>query len=314
MGTNYCIRVSNLSVKYGKFIAVDDISFKVKCGTIFGFLGPNGSGKTTTINVLTTLIQPSFGFASILDMDPIKKPLDIKKRIGVILQEPSFEPNQTAKQALDLYGKLWGLKSQNRFDRINELLTLFELDDVKDIRNDELSIGQRRRVQIAREFMHDIDLLFLDEPTVGLDPSSRRILLDYVKGKARDGLTIFFTTHIMEEAEYICDEIAIINKGKIIALDTPSNLKKKLGGKITVEIKLRNTDPKFTLPLIRPYFTALEIETHSKDTIRFTSTDAQKTIIQIHNVFSEHQIGIENISINNPTLENIFIDIVKKNI
>jgi ABC-2 type transport system ATP-binding protein len=228
-----CISVFDLHQNYGLFNAVDGISFNVEYGKVFGFLGPNGAGKTTTIKILTTLIQPSSGVVRIFDKDIQKHPLEVRRRIGVVLQQPSFEANLTVERALDLYGFMWNVPAKKRKEKLMELLNSFDLESLRNIKNDELSIGQRRRVQVAREFMHEMDLLFLDEPTVGLDPSARRMLLDYIKRQVKEGLTVFFTTHIMEEAEYLCDQVAIINKGKIIAFDTPTGLKES-----TVELRL----------------------------------------------------------------------------
>src|SRR5581483_8159237 len=225
-----CISVSDLRKSYGSVKAVDGVSFEVEYGKVFGFLGPNGAGKTTAIRVLTTLIPPTSGAVRVFGQDIVRHSKEIKKRIGVVLQEPSFEANLTVERALELYGLMWGVPGEKRRDRARELVEKFDLESFKSMKNDELSIGQRRRVQVAREFMHDMDLLFLDEPTVGLDPAARRTLLDYVKKHVKGGLTVFFTTHIMEEAEYLCDEIAIINRGKIIATDTPAGLKQKYGG------------------------------------------------------------------------------------
>ncbi|HXU94980.1 MAG TPA: ATP-binding cassette domain-containing protein, partial [Candidatus Nitrosotalea sp.] len=233
-----CIEANSLSKSYGDFIAVDEINLQVKQGKIFGFLGPNGAGKTTTMKLLTTLIPPSGGKMNILGIDAIKSPLEVRKKIGVVLQQPSYEPTLSVEKSLEKYGMMWNVDKKIRKEREEELLTTFDLQDIRKKKNDDLSIGQRRRVQVAREFMHDMELLFLDEPTIGLDPSARRGLLDFIKGKVRDGLTIFFTTHILEEAEYLCDDIAIINKGKIIAVDTPGELKNKFGREKTIKIHI----------------------------------------------------------------------------
>src|SRR6185503_11971996 len=189
-----CIHVSDLRKRYGSLNAVDGISFDVEYGKVFGLLGPNGAGKTTTIKVLTTLVHPTAGTVSVFGKEIVKHQKEIKKKIGVVLQEPSFEANLTVERALDLYGLMWGMSGEKRRERARELLEKFDLLDFKGMKNDELSIGQRRRVQVAREFMHDMDLLFLDEPTVGLDPAARRTLLDYVKKHVQGGLTVFFTT------------------------------------------------------------------------------------------------------------------------
>src|SRR5215211_1062429 len=231
---DYCISVKNLVKSYNtshvKRNVIDDISFDIDYGTVFGFLGSNGAGKTTTIKILTGILEPTSGSIKILDKDIKKNNFkEIKRRIGVITQNPSFESNLTVERSMELYGFLWGMTGNKNKDKVRELLDIFELTSVKDVRNEDLSIGQRRRVQIAREFLHEMDLLFLDEPTVGLDPRARRNLLNYIKKQVKKGLTVFFTTHIMEEVDYLCDQICILDKGKIIEFNTPQLLKQKYG-------------------------------------------------------------------------------------
>jgi ABC-2 type transport system ATP-binding protein len=309
-----CIDVSDLRKSYGRVQAVDGISFDVEYGKVFGFLGPNGAGKTTTIKVLTTLIHPTSGVVKIFGKDIVKHSREIKKRMGVVLQEPSFEANLRVERALDLYGLMWRMPAEKRRDRARELLEKFDLASFSNTKNDELSIGQRRRVQVAREFMHDMDLLFLDEPTVGLDPAARRTLLDYVKKHVQGGLTVFFTTHIMEEAEYLCDEIAIIDKGKIIATDTPAGLKQKYGGVKTVEIKLKDSTAQSVMHMIRRQIAdGSVIETPTQDTIRISSAEAQEMLVKIIESLSKNAIQIESISINPPTLEEVFLTVIGGN-
>ena len=231
-----CLDVKGLSKSYGEAKAVDGITFSVKRGQVFGFLGPNGAGKSTTIKMLTTLVPPTGGTARVLGIDAIKDPLAVRYKIGVVLQQPSYEPILTVEQALDEYGMMWGVSKRIRKERIESLLDDFNLREMRHKRNQDLSIGQRRRVQVAREFMHDMDLLFLDEPTVGMDPSARRHLLDYLKDRVAAGLTIFYTTHVLSEAEYLCDEILIINKGVIVARGTPDSLKNEFRSKKTIKI------------------------------------------------------------------------------
>ena len=220
----------SLFKSYDEINAVDGIDLDIDDGQIFGFLGPNGAGKSTVIKMLTTLIQPTSGKISVLEIDSAKEPLRIRKKIGVVLQQPSYEPTLSVEKSLEKYGMMWNLDKKTRMDKTEELLTAFNLVEIRKKKNEDLSIGQRRRVQVAREFMHDMDLLFLDEPTVGLDPTARRQLLDFLKNKVKEkNLTIFYTTHVLTEAEYFCDNIAIINKGKIITVDSPNELKKRFG-------------------------------------------------------------------------------------
>jgi ABC-2 type transport system ATP-binding protein len=305
-----CVHVSDLRKSYGQVHAVDGISFDVEYGKVFGFLGPNGAGKTTTIRVLTTLVNPTSGIVKIFGKDIVKHSREIKKRMGVVLQEPSFEANLKVDRALELYGLMWRMPGEKRRDRARELLEKFDLVSFSNMKNDELSIGQRRRVQVAREFMHDMDLMFLDEPTVGLDPAARRTLLDYVKKYVQSGLTVFFTTHIMEEAEYLCDEIAIINKGKITATDTPDGLKQRYGGVKTVEIKLKDSITHTVMHIIRQIADGSVIETPAQDTIRIGSAEAQEMLVKIIEYLSKNGVQIESISINPPTLEEVFLTVI----
>lgn len=305
-----CIRVSDLRKSYGQVRAVDGVSFDVEYGRVFGFLGPNGAGKTTTIKVLTTLVRPTSGMVAIFGKDIVRHQREIKKRIGVVLQEPSFEANLTVERALELYGLMWGVPAEKRRDRAQELIDRFDLSSFSNMKNDELSIGQRRRVQVAREFMHDMDLLFLDEPTMGLDPTARRTLLDYVKKHVQGGLTVFFTTHIMEEAEYLCDGIAIINRGKIMATDTPAGLKDKYGGVKVVEIKLKDSNAQSVMNIIRPIAGNSLIETPAEGTVRISSAEAQEMLVKIIESLSKNSVQIESVSVNPPTLEQVFLTVI----
>jgi ABC-2 type transport system ATP-binding protein len=306
-----CIDVSDLRKSYGQVHAVDGVSFAVEYGRVFGFLGPNGAGKTTTIKVLTTLVHPTSGTVKIFDRDIVRHSREIRKRVGVVLQEPSFEANLTVERALELYGLMWGVPAEKRRDRARELTEKFDLISFRSMKNDELSIGQRRRVQVAREFMHDMDLLFLDEPTVGLDPAARRTLMNYVKKHVQGGLTVFFTTHIMEEAEYLCDEIAIINKGRIIATDTPAGLKQKYGGVKAVEIKLKDPSTQSIMRIIRPIAgSSSVVEAPAQDTIRISSAEAQEMLVKIIEALAKNGIQIESVSVNPPTLEEVFLTVI----
>lgn len=308
-----CIQVSNLYKSYRSVHAVNGISFDVDYGKVFGFLGPNGAGKTTTIHMLTMLASPTSGVIKIFGKDIIKHSKEIKKRIGVVLQEPSFEANLTVESALELYGLMWRMPGEKRRDKTRDLLHKFDLESFKNKKNDELSIGQRRRVQVAREFMHDMDLIFLDEPTVGLDPAARRTLLDYIKRRVQDGLTVFFTTHIMEEAEYLCDKIAIIGKGKIIATDTPAGLKQKYGGVKAIEIRMKDSSAaQSALHVIRHVAGGGSvIETLAEDTvIRVSSTDGQDLLVKMIESLSRKGVPIEGVSVSPPTLEEVFLTII----
>lgn len=300
-----------LKREYNKKVhAINGISFNIKYGKVFGFLGPNGAGKTTTIKVLTTLIRPSSGKVCIFGKDVVKHQSEIRRRIGVVSQQPSFEAHLTVERALDLYGLIWGLAGKRRKDKVREIIDAFDLNSIRNTKNDELSIGQRRRVQVAREFIHDMDLLFLDEPTVGLDPSARRLLLDYIKNQVKYGLTVFFTTHIMEEAEYLCDEIAVIDKGKIIAFDTPSGLKQKYGDSKTIELGFRGIIDKSTIRLLSTIISQSSINVTGTRTLTIRADNAQGIIIGIIQLLSKNNIQLDSIAINPPSLEEVFLTIL----
>ena len=208
---NQVIAVENLRHTYdGKHFALDDVSFGVEKGEVFGLLGKNGAGKTTLIKALTTLINPTSGKLSIMGLDPHREGQEIRRRIGVVQQGESFD-FATVEGNFDIYGVLWGVPKKTRLERRDELIRSFGLQDVRKKRAFDLSGGQKRRVQVARELMHDMDVLFLDEPTTGLDVIMRRELLDSIRERARRGLTVVFTTHNLEEADYVCDRVAVVD-------------------------------------------------------------------------------------------------------
>lgn len=304
-----CISAHGLMKSYGDVNAVDYIDLSVKSGQVFGFLGPNGAGKSTAIKLLTTLIQPNFGNLTILGIDAVKFPLDVRKKIGVVLQQPSYEPTLTVAKSLEKYGMMWDTPVDQRKKRAEQLLIDFDLVEIRNQKNEDLSIGQRRRVQVAREFMHDMELLFLDEPTVGLDPSARRNLLDYLKNKVKSGLTIFFTTHVLTEAEYICDEIAIINKGKIITVDSPEELKNRFGQEKTIKIHISSKEQKISQLLENINDCKIEFKTGTDITIH--SAESSNVLSQVLQILNENNIEIEDLSAVPTNLEEIFLKVVE---
>lgn len=306
-----CIVVEHLSKLYGTLKAVDDVVLAVKSGQVFGFLGPNGAGKSTTIKLLTTLIPPTSGSLTILGINAIENPLGIRHKIGVVLQQPSYEPTLTVEKSLDKYGMMWNVPKIERKKRKEELLKDFDLIDIRKKRNEDLSIGQRRRVQVAREFMHDMELLFLDEPTVGLDPSARRKLLDYLKNKAKTGLTIFYTTHILSEAEYLCDEIAIIDQGKILTVDTPEALKNRFGKEKTIKIHLLEKQNKITTFL--EGIADCKIDFDNGTNIIIHSEQSELVLLQVLRILNDNKIEIEDLSAVPTNLEEIFLKMVSDN-
>jgi len=212
--------------------AVKDVSFHVPRGIIFGFLGPNGAGKTTTINMLCTLLKPTGGRAILNGFDVVKEPHNVRRSIGIVFQDPSLDEKLTARENMEFHGMIYGVPRAIRKKRIPELLSMVELDSRMDDLVSTFSGGMKRRLEIARGLLHNPEILFLDEPTMGLDPQTRSHIWEYLNSLRKEGrVTIFLTTHYMDEAEY-CDSIAIIDHGEIIARGTPSELKKKVGGDI----------------------------------------------------------------------------------
>ena len=306
-----CINVEHLSKSYGSITAVNDLILSVKKGQVFGFLGPNGAGKSTTIKLLTTLIKPSSGSLSILGIDAISNPLEIRSKIGVVLQQPSYEPTLSVEKSLDKYGMMWNIPKIERKKRMEQLLKDFDLVEIRKKRNEDLSIGQRRRVQVAREFMHDMELLFLDEPTVGLDPEARRKLLDYLKNKIKTGLTIFYTTHILSEAEYLCDEIAIIDNGKILTVDSPDALKNRFGKEKTIKIHLQNKQSNISSLLND--IDDFEINFDTGTTIIIHSEQSELILLRVLKILNENNIEIEDLSAVPTNLEDVFLKMVREN-
>jgi ABC-2 type transport system ATP-binding protein len=224
------IQVDTLQKSFGDFVAVRGISFEVQAGEIFAFLGPNGAGKTTTIKMLTTLLAPSGGRMAIDGLDPVRQPNDVRRRFGIVFQDPSLDGDLTAYENIELHGVLYHVPRRTRVERIEALLKLFELWDKRDVVTKTFSGGMKRRLEIARGLLHTPKILFLDEPTLGLDPQSRNQLWSHVKHlNATEGTTVFLTTHYMDEAERVAQRIAIIDHGAIVALGTPQELKERTG-------------------------------------------------------------------------------------
>jgi len=222
------IRVQNLSKKFGDLTAVDNISFEVNKGEIFAFLGPNGAGKTTTIKMLTTLLHPTSGVVELDGLDPTVARDEVRKRFGVVFQDPSLDQDLTAWENMEIHGVLYGVARKERRERATDLLKLFELWDRKDALVKTFSGGMRRRLEIARGLLHTPRVLFLDEPTLGLDPQSRNQMWTHVKGlNETDQVTVFLTTHYMDEADRVAQRIAIIDHGRIVAIGSSRELKEQ---------------------------------------------------------------------------------------
>jgi ABC-2 type transport system ATP-binding protein len=224
------IHVKSLSKTFGEVKAVDNVSFDVEAGEIFAFLGPNGAGKTTTIQMLTTLLRPTDGSLSVDGLDPVAKPLEVRRRFGIVFQDPSLDSELTAYENMNLHGVLYHVPRRVRAERIELLMKVFEVWERRDSFVKTFSGGMKRRLEIARGLLHTPKILFLDEPTLGLDPQSRNQLWTQVKHlNETEGVTVFLTTHYMDEAERVAHRIAIIDHGRIVAQGSSAELKQQTG-------------------------------------------------------------------------------------
>jgi ABC-2 type transport system ATP-binding protein len=311
-GAQQVLVVENLRHSYdGKHFALDDVSFEVKKGEIFGLLGKNGAGKTTLIKALTTLIAPTSGKLSVLGLDPHKDGQEIRRRIGVVQQGESFD-FATVEGNFDIYGVLWSVPKKTSRERRDALIQSFGLQDVRKKRAFDLSGGQKRRVQVARELMHDMDVLFLDEPTTGLDVIMRRELLDSIRERARQGLTVVFTTHNLEEADYLCDRVAVVDEGKILAMDTVENLKRLYGGKKTVEVTLAGGgDGQAFFEKLRTRLNGADVRAEGDSAVILTD-DPKGTLQRILELSQETGVQMDWLNIRKNTLEDVFISSVTK--
>lgn len=242
MKTDNTIVLEHVSRRFGDVTAVDDISLVVKSGEIFAFLGPNGAGKSTTIKMLTTLLRPTEGTLELAGFNVVQDPANTRKSFGVVFQDPSLDDELTAYENMEFHAALYSVPTVGLHKHIEQLLTLVELKERQNHQVKTFSGGMKRRLEIARGLLHKPHILFLDEPTLGLDAQTRHLLWSYVTNLSRDnGMTIFFTTHYLEEAEVVADRIAVIDHGKIIALGTADQLKKQTGTKTLEEAYLQLT-------------------------------------------------------------------------
>lgn len=300
------IEASNIVKRFGELEAVKGVSFSVKEGEIFGFLGPNGAGKTTTINILCTLLKPTHGQAKVNGHDVIKERSQVRQSIGLVFQEPALDDYLTAEQNLRFHGYAYGVPRTVLEPRLKELLEMMELWDRRKDKISNYSGGMKRRLEIARGLLHHPRVLFLDEPTLGLDPQTRRRIWDYIHDlRKRENLAIFMTTHYMDEAEN-CDRIAIIDYGRTVALDTPEELKDGVGGDV-ISIKTEDNEEAVRL-LEGQYKFKPSIE---NGIISFTVSHGEEFLPEFVSGFPLQLISI---GLRRPTLEDVFLKLTGRNI
>ena len=302
------IDIKDLSKHYGEVIAVNCISFEVKKGEIFGFLGPNGAGKTTTIRILTGIIKPNSGTATITGYEVLKQPLNVKQVISVVPETSNVYVELTAWQNLMLIGELYGISKKARQERAKALLEKFELYERRNQLARSFSKGMKKRLMLCMALLTKPKVLFLDEPTSGLDVQSSRLMRDSIQQFNDNGTTVFLSTHNMEEANQLCDRIAILNRGKIVAIDTPENLRMKSSNLKSVEVSFNKPVSSETLCKMS---NALEAKKMG-DKIRLY-TDKPHTIIEKLLEYARLE-GLEIISLTTlaPTLEDVFVKLTKR--
>ena len=299
------IVVNELTKKFGDLIAVDNVSFSVKEGELFGLLGPNGAGKTTIINMLTTLLVPTSGSALIAGFDIRNDPDNVRSNIGIIFQDPSLDIGLTGRENLEFHAMMYNIGAEERRKRIAEVLSVVHLENKADTLVEYYSGGMKRRLEIARGLIHYPRVLFLDEPTLGLDAQTRRSIWDYIRNLNREyKTTVILTTHYMEEADYLCERIAIIDNGKIIALDTPQRLKDEYKSD-SVSLTIEGPSD--------PLLSGLE----GKEWVREIAADNGNVHLKVingeENIPSLFQIAhatgvvISSVSLHKPSLEDVFI-------
>jgi ABC-2 type transport system ATP-binding protein len=293
------ISVHDLTKTFDQVQAVRGVDFEVSVGEVFGFLGPNGAGKTTTINMLCTLVKPTSGSATVAGHDVVRERDDVRRNIGLVFQDPTLDGYLTGAQNLRLHAELYGVQSDLVERRMRQVLEMVGLWDRRDTAVATYSGGMRRRLEIARGLMHSPRVLFLDEPTIGLDPQTRRSIWTYIRElKEREEITIFMTTHYMDEAEW-CDRIAIMDHGQIVALDAPETLKAEVGAD---RVTIHTDDDEVAIAALAERF-GIEART-SEGAVAFGVPGGEEFVPRL---FAELGVPIKAVSVSRPTLDDVFM-------
>jgi ABC-2 type transport system ATP-binding protein len=302
------ISIKNLVKTYGSLTAIDNVNLDIYDNEVFGLLGPNGAGKTTLIHILATLIKPTSGSASVNGYDIVKESSKVRSSIGIVFQAPSSDDMLTGYENLKLHSLLYAVPIHIREKRINDVLELVGLTDRKNHQVKKYSGGMRRRLEIARGLLHKPKVIFLDEPTLGLDPNSREIMWKYIDRLVKDEkVTLILTTHYMEEADFLCNRIGIIDKGKIIALDSPSRLKESLGGEI-IKIELKNKEERMKAlveSILKPYDFVHKVEVNDEENVVIVYVDDASRNLPI--ILRAIDNNVKSVDFRSPTLNDVFL-------
>ena len=298
------IEVEGLTHRYGEFTAVDGISFTVSKGEIFSFLGPNGAGKSTAINILITLLKLQEGAARIAGYDVRTEPQKVRESIGVVFQEITLDRDMKVWEILEFHGRLYGMFRSDRKSRIDELLNLVKLEEKRDTLVKHLSGGMKRRLEIARGLMTRPIVLFLDEPTIGLDPQTRMRMWDYIESVNDEGTTIFLTTHYMDEADHLSDRISIIDHGRIIAGAKPWELKNTLGQDL---IYLETGNNQGAREIITGMPSVREVREKGQGLLVTTDDDGTKVLPRIIEEVRSQGIGVTTVNLKKPSMDDVFV-------
>jgi len=302
------LHTQTLTRRFGDNTAVDGIDLDVAAGEIYGFLGPNGAGKSTTVRMLTTLLLPSAGSATVVGFDVRERADMVRLRIGVALQEAALDPKQTGRELLDLQGRLYGLDARQRRRRVDELLVLVDIGDAIDHRIGTYSGGMKRRLDLAAALVHEPEMLFLDEPTTGLDPSSRAAVWNEVRRlNIERGMTIFLTTQYLEEADALADRVGIIARGRIVAEGTPTQLKRSVGSDLII-VRCRPGDSQEVARILSTLDNLGTIESSADEVVVAVQRGA-KAISPVAVALSEAGITVEGLTLRTPTLDDVFLHV-----
>lgn len=306
------IVMQSLQKRFSELVAVDSVDLQIEKGELFGLLGPNGAGKSTIIKMLTTMLVPTGGRAWVWGHDISAERNAVRSAIGVVFQDPALDGMLTARENLDFHGRMYGMNRSLRKRRIDEVLQLVDLNDRANVKVEDYSGGMQRRLEIARGLMHHPQVLFLDEPTLGLDAQTRRHIWQYIRDMNRqEGVTIVLTTHYMEEADYLCDRVAIIDQGRIVALDTPEILKDLIGADV-ITLEIQDHGQKLlqsvrSLPWVKS-------ASNSNGTVEIMVDHAQSRIPEVMAIACRDGVSVKTVGLHEPTLEDVFLKFTGKKI